>query len=166
MCPCNKLVTGEDYENLAEKMPERRWKQILTECLGVPEELCNHANKKFPAVYDKIVDSMNLWTKSSTHGCAAFFLTRLELYKKLVKAHELGMCDSTEWFSFLVLPNCVAKGGCMFVQPKYLSHSCLKCDAQVTEGELSKISRHMPPQMWRHICTECLGVSDADLDRA
>ena len=154
-CPCSMALTKEDYSKISRGMPPRMATHILTKCLGI-SNVWNAA--EFEAHRYKCLMT---WSNDQTNE-----VTRAIMYDKLLKAVHLELCESPEWFDFLIPQECKNHHS----SDKDIAHTCTNadcpCNMKVTEQEFSKISRGMPPRMWKHICRECLGISDNDLHKA
>ncbi len=152
-CECQKPVTEEDFRQLLLNMPERTFKHILVRCLNIQEDSLPFFIMVPVARAELVSLFLHRWSQNLDYQL------RSNLYNKLLKAKTLGLCSTTEWCEFLVPSTCIVK--CQFTAENYKRyHSCAECNTRVTEQELSQISRTMPPRMWKHICRECLEISD------
>ncbi len=151
-------VTRQDYEKKSRGMPPRVSRHILVQCLGMSEEDMNKAG--FHINWDTIgIDkALNAWSRAKESE-----VTRAELHHKLAKAVNLGLSESTDWFDFLIPEECQNHPVSSYINHKYAN---CPCSMEVTERDYSKISRGMPPRMWKHILRECFGIADADLYKA
>ncbi len=145
-CECQTPVTEEDFRQLVRNMPRRTYRHILEACFNIPEDSLQTG--------EPVSVILHRWSQN-----LGYQLTRSKLYNKLLKAKRLGLCSTTTWCEFLVPSACILE--CQFTaENDERDHSCAECNTRVTEQELSQISRTMPPRMWKHICRECLEISD------
>ncbi len=83
-------------------MPARHYQQILTECLGISSDdfyeaaYRNRQNLQY-AIHDTLIGWKNEQVPT---------VTKAQLYIKLTKAVELGICTCTQWFDFLIPASC------------------------------------------------------------
>ncbi len=151
-------VTWQDYIKISCGMPPRVSRHILTQCLGMSEEDLNKAGFGINLYIIGIDKALNAWSQAQESE-----VTRAELHHKLAKAVNLRLSESTSWFDFLIPEECQNHSAISDINHR---HANCQCSMKVTERDYSKISRKMPPRMWKHICRECLGISDADLYKA
>ena len=154
MCPCRMPITKDDYKKISNRMPPRLSTQILTECLGI-------SNPWFPEFEPHRYNALVTWSNKQT-----IEVTRAILYDKLAKAVHMEICESSDWFDFLIPVQCKNHYSSIVEMQNICTTDDCPCSMEVSERDYSKISRGMPPRMWKHICRECLGISDADLYKA
>ncbi len=102
-CPCNMAVTECDYSKISRGMPPRMWKHILRECFGISDADLYKAEYKnwFKSIESSIFDALVTWSQAQE-----IRLSKKNLYGKLAKARNMGLCETTEWFDFLIHPDC------------------------------------------------------------
>ncbi len=154
MCPCRMPVTEDDYKKISDGMPPRMSGHILTECLGISDAW-------YPELEENRYNDLMTWSNRQTSE-----VTRAILYDKLAKALHMEICESSDWFDFLIPVQCKNHYSSIVEMQNICTTDDCPCSMEVSERDYSKISRGMPPRMWKHICRECLGISDADLYKA
>ncbi len=99
---CNtKVDPNTDLARISRNMPPRLWQHIVSECLEVSdaEIYIQEYKSGFKWLRNIIFDILYAWWKKVNP-------TRAQLYEKFTRAISLGICESTEWFEFLISPSC------------------------------------------------------------
>ncbi len=92
-------VTERDLSIMSRKMPPDKWRFILRECLDISEADISRAEYscKGEAVQAVIFKALHTWKDGQDSP-----LTRQDMYAKLEQARQLGICQKTDWYLFLL----------------------------------------------------------------
>ncbi len=92
-------LTERDLSVMSRKMPPDKWKYILRECLDISEADISRAEYscRGEAVQGVIFKVLNTWKDDQD-----FPVTRQDMYIKLEQARQLGICQTTDWYQFLL----------------------------------------------------------------
>ena len=102
-CSCSLAVTEQELSKICHKMPPRMWKHVCRVCLGISDADLFKAEYKnfFRSIELSAFDALLTWSQAQEGG-----VTKARLYGKFVKARNLGLCESTEWFDLLLPIEC------------------------------------------------------------
>ncbi len=92
-------LTERDLSVLSRKMPPDKWRFILRECLDISEADISRAEYscRGEAVQAVIFKALHTWMEGESPP-----LNRLDMYHKLDQARTHGICQTNNWYQFLL----------------------------------------------------------------